>query len=295
MHQGLFARLLMGGLWVGAASAQPSCPAVVSQLKAAEEAARPALLNAGVAACCAQAQGPSGPFFCGLVQHDLGRFEQAVGQYQLYLSRPDSRRGAQGRRTDAGSWLAHASQRKFRDGTAPPVIKAIAPPSKAPVPPPPVPSEFALTVRCTPADAQIEVDSKPHGMCSTGSITLPPGAHDVQVKAPGFVSGARSIQLKKSMTITMALEALPTPESSVAPWILGGVGVAALGVGGWFHAENLSNFDSLKSTRERGIEGRALADTVDSDRLTAIGGYVVGSVLLTAAVTWIFWPDGAEQ
>jgi serine/threonine-protein kinase len=70
----------------------------------------------------------------------------------------------------------------------------------------PTPSKAALTLDVAPAEARATVDGKP--VATTGVLELPPGPHEVEVRAGGYRTGRREIDLEpgEETTLRMQLE-----------------------------------------------------------------------------------------
>jgi hypothetical protein len=102
-------------------------------------------------------------------------------------------------------------------------------------------------------DATITVDSQPVDAAGR-PIELDPGPHLVRFIAPGRPVTQQTIvtragEKNRAIVVTLAdREKRPEPENPgraipMATWILGGVGLAALGVFGYFGASGVSAFD----------------------------------------------------
>lgn len=105
---------------------------------------------------------------------------------------------------------------------------------------PRVPS-VVVQVRPMPAALTVEIDSVPLDRLRLGTaIDLDPGEHQVRVTAPGFEQAERRVQLQESdrsvveidLQQTLIPGSRPAGLSIVPGFVLGGVGIAVLAVGG---------------------------------------------------------------
>jgi len=91
-------------------------------------------------------------------------------------------------------------------------------------------------------------------------MSLDPGRHEVRARAPGMRDWSQTVELSPSVGVSVAVPALQPGEQSVAPtaqrpaeaehpaesgnktlgWVLGGAGLAAIGVGSVFGVQALS-------------------------------------------------------
>ena len=110
----------------------------------------------------------------------------------------------------------------------------------------------AVTITVTPAnvDAKLTVSTfEPDEAFAPQTIHLAPGMHVVQVTAPGYLPQRRDVEVHPAQPTTLDFKLVPiavatpptpptppTPETPshlgrYVPWIVGGVGVATLGIG----------------------------------------------------------------
>lgn len=276
------------------ATAQETCAELYGAYHAAPAGQKRARHTAAIDCYCqayeraGAAGNPDALFLCARGRHALRMFELAARHYQVFLALDDPRRDADDV-ANARRWLPKALKGKTQDWEPPPVpvvrVTAAPAPKKTP------PTRHALEVRCTPEGAEVFVGERAIGRCPTARVSLAPGSHQVIVRAPEHDPGRQQVNLVSDHAILV--DAAPIEKSgSPVPWIVGGVGVAAVGLGGYFHAENHQHFDEAQALGDRGIESPALNAQILSDRKYALGAYIAGGVLVSAAISWLIWEAG---
>lgn len=98
-----------------------------------------------------------------------------------------------------------------------------------------------LTVRCTQHDGKVTLDGQPITGCP-GEVTrrLPPGSHQIVVRAAGFLTRTDDIVVIAGRPTTLDLRLVPLSEAAVQvrrwatwkPWLVAGGGLATGAVGG---------------------------------------------------------------
>lgn len=218
---------------------------------------------------------PAADYFCGRIRHDLGHYKAAVECYERFIdARKDDPRLAR-KRAQASKWA--------------PLAKAGV--GRCAPPPPPM---HAVSIRCTPAGARLRIAERE--LTCGQPLKLPAGAYRAKVSAPGHMTSSQPVTVPSPtpIAITLARVVVATrpppsvePRSSVAPWIVGGTGVALLGLGGLLHAENATLYDRLDA---RGVKDPDLEGEVDAYFYGSVASYGIGTALLTWAAVML-WSD----
>lgn len=149
---------------------------------------------------------------------------------------------------------------------------------------------------------EVPLDGKP--------IPLDPGKHLVVVQTQGGVRLEKKVLLaagEKSRLIELRAES-PKPAAEAAPppaaapskgiptgaWVLGGVGVVALGSFGYFGLSARGELNDLKSQCSPSCE-RSQSDAGRRDALLADISLGVGAAALTGAVVWALLGDSSRE
>lgn len=166
-----------------------------------------------------------------------------------------------------------------------------------------IPDTGELVLLSSMPNVEIIVNGQPRGVAPLNLMNLPEGRYSLQARRPGYKTW-RAIAIVKPgrishVQITLERDLTPPPSKPFwqiirAPtWILAGVGIAALGVGGAFAAHmsaQQSDFDNLKGdTAQEIARMEDLKDTGERDALVANVLFAVGGgLLLTAAILAYF-------
>jgi hypothetical protein len=172
-------------------------------------------------------------------------------------------------------------------------------------------AKLVITIPAAVTGAEVNVDGHPLESSAWGeSVPMMPGEHSIDATAPGYDPVSTTVSLKRGKTKTVPLFAsggsssepepdpitdkpdTPEDDGNLLLWgaIVGGVGVAALAVGGVFGGLSLAK----KSEREDNCDGLAcneqgLAAAEDGTTFgnVATAGFVVGGVAVAVGVTLI--------
>lgn len=163
----------------------------------------------------------------------------------------------------------------------------------------------AVALTGAPAGAEVFVDGRraPHLAPIEAGLTLrlTPGAHRLDVVAPGHRGFGRDVSVRAGQTTP--IEVTMEKNRSSTPWLLGGVGVVAGGVAlglGALAEGTAGDWDGACTTgrcapgftRERYDDDRA---TVDRLRVSANGLLVVSAVAVVAGVVWFLLDPGVDE
>jgi hypothetical protein len=162
----------------------------------------------------------------------------------------------------------------------------------------PLPEALAaqLIVHRVPADARILVDGQPF----MGGA-LPAGLHQLDVQREGFHAAGRLVSLEAGKATSVSVALAPTTErlareqrgarrQKTLALLLGGSGMACLGVGAGLYAWNSGRYDDWKarsagSSAASNVERATSIQRVDDASLALA---VLGAGLATAG-TWLFF------
>lgn len=174
-------------------------------------------------------------------------------------------------------------------------------------------------------DLAIEVDGTPLAPAAWGTpLPVDPGRHVVRARAPGFEPFEQSIEVgtQPGTKQTLALPPLQAEAAPAAPspaglesntlmldaassahpartwgYVTGAVGLAALGVGGYFGMRAFSLWDERQENCEGGCTRTAkqAGDDANSAATVATVGVSGGLVLLAAGAAMIFYSSDVEQ
>ncbi len=134
-----------------------------------------------------------------------------------------------------------------------------------------------------PADAAVEIDGAPLARATLATPErVDPGRREVRLRVPGRPTAERVVQALESTTLEVVFPPEPTKCSRTLGWIVGGAGVAALGVGAVTGVIVLQR----KSEADRRCPDKRCADASDLDlvdsgrRLAPVStvGLAVGAV-----------------
>jgi hypothetical protein len=147
----------------------------------------------------------------------------------------------------------------------------------------------------------IDADATPRDLDGR-AIDLDPGYHDVELRSPEARVATRVLmaegQKLERVALAFHVESVPPPplrrleptphRSHAATWILGGVGIAALGAFGVLGAVGQVGYDGCVA---QGCSSSAV-DTLSIERGTAWAALGVGVVSLSVATVLFFLRDG---
>lgn len=238
----------------------------------------------------------------------LGRYSEAIENYESYLNETPSLRPAQ--RAD----MAKAVERLSRHlGT--------------------------IDVQLSPAQAQLTVDGALPNRNANGAVIVAPGEHVLRASRDGYESTQRIVQVEvgSSQTLALQLEPLPAPEPVVplvaepgAPletepgrghepepsasghsriWLWTAAGTAALLTVGFATTAGLTyraqgDFDyyvdlSRDTQRPLAVRDLAYADASDAkdraERLALVSDVLLGSALVATGATLVIWLVGKRR
>lgn len=160
------------------------------------------------------------------------------------------------------------------------------------------PSTGVLTVTSNQRGAVIEVDGKAVGFAPSVLSSLPAGARQVRVSAPGTEPWTGPIDIKADGRgiVTVSLEPPPTTTRSLATWIVGGMGGAALlmsSVTGILMLDARSEYESLRSDPD-GTSARPAYDRASTLGQATDGLLISGAVALGIA-TFLYFATEEED
>ncbi len=198
-------------------------------------------------------------------------------------------------------------------------------------------SRLIVQVQAPVAGLELRRDAVVVGSASWGvPVPVDAGAHVIEVTAPGRKKWTRTVQLDKPGAITVEVPTLELePVASSAPavippsspplaptssavlsdqvpphgtqhtaaWVVGGVGIAALGVGTVFALRTKSKNDSARGicpsnehcTQAQADEHGALIDSAKSARTVSFVGFGVGGAAVVAAAAVYFSASPASR
>lgn len=157
------------------------------------------------------------------------------------------------------------------------------------------------------SSASVSLDGKPLNPALLGTpVPVDPREHTVTATAaghPAFETKKKFAERDEPATITVSFDKAATPEapspkrSSVAPWVIGGVGLAALGVGVGLYAKSRSIYGEVDDA----CAGRAVCpsdlqaryDEGRSYNTWANVAIITGSVAVAGAAVW--WWTGSTS
>lgn len=169
-----------------------------------------------------------------------------------------------------------------------------------------------VTLASNPAGARVFID----GATTSAGLTplelrLAPGVHAARFERDGFAGQLRSFEARAGQRDTVAVDLVPvesadasahveeappeapTPWRPALGWTFAGIGLAATGVGAFFHAaaaETAEEGDALGPGRQ--ARASELNDELERQEAWTVTGYAVGGALLAAGVTLLLWPEG---
>jgi len=186
-----------------------------------------------------------------------------------------------------------------------------------------------VQVKASVKDAQIFADGKPVGEAPLADpVFLEPGEHTIEAKLEGYYDASQKVRVEKSATFDVTLNLMPMPKpeggdemelvtrkrSKIPAFILGGVAVAAAGVGvtmlvleGSKQTEMTDLATQLANNGQwcrRGSDGTITgsdvagcqevydtATTADTFHNVGVGALVGAGALAAAAVGYLVWPQ----
>ncbi len=158
-----------------------------------------------------------------------------------------------------------------------------------------------LQVSSIPDAAAVFVDNERSAARGRTPLTLKlmPGEHTVRVTLDGYRPVERAVKIATGKSTSVALELMPLDDEAggglrTAGWVVGGVGVAAVLVGGVFHglaARTRGEGDEL-GVGEQAARAE-LQDELEGRRTAMWVGYGVGVGLLAVSAALLLWPDDA--
>ncbi|MEM6733064.1 MAG: PEGA domain-containing protein, partial [Myxococcota bacterium] len=176
-----------------------------------------------------------------------------------------------------------------------------------------------LIIRVSESEAEVELDGKLIGVAPLGKLELPGGPHRVRVSKKGFITWSRDIDIKKNTVEVIDAALVPSVEFIEAydahaqtyrtlSYITGGVGIAALGFGGYsyfvYNADRADTFndDVRDAGCDRGgnaapsvdctSEFQSRRDSIEQLDTISVVSMVVGLVSLGAGI--YFYATGPE-
>lgn len=152
-----------------------------------------------------------------------------------------------------------------------------------------------------PRDTIVREGDVTIGAAATFGIALPldPGMHHLNVLAPGRAPRSLDVMLLEGKTVALAVEpetAQPVERviahQTSTPWILGGVGVAGLIVGGVTGAfvlqkKSVTNAHCSDATHTCDADGKAAADAGRMLGPVSTTGLVVGALGVSVGAIWL--------
>lgn len=167
----------------------------------------------------------------------------------------------------------------------------------------------------------LSVDGVPLAEAAWGSaLPVDPGAHVLRAEAPGYEALEQNVEVEAAPGVRVELQVPPlVPSSSAAAasddgvvpqpsdtgssalrttgWVLGGVGIAALGVGGFFGLRAMSRWDERNAACEGGctLAARDAGDDAKSAATIATIGVSSGLVLGGIATVLLLTSGGDER
>lgn len=172
----------------------------------------------------------------------------------------------------------------------------------------------AIRVELSPATATLTVNGRVIAESERQDlIFVDPGQVRVEASAPGYLSSKRTVDVAKGgeAKATIAMEADVAPRSKVPAFVLGGVGVAGVVVGGVLLGVGLSERSNVEAAMPRDANGKPscvrsadagpelhpdcpkLRSRIASAQTMANVGLpvlLVGGAAVAGAAAYFFWP-----
>jgi hypothetical protein len=186
-----------------------------------------------------------------------------------------------------------------------------------------------LELRVEPAGVDVSVDGEPRGKTPLASpIFLKPGTHTVELKKVGFLSRGKTLDARPGATETLELRLeaestgpgggptgpkgpegpKPPPPPEPAPvwptFLLGGVGVAGLGIGITLSVLSAGKVGEVEDTVDACLtpisatcldDADALRGTAQSFEVGAIVSFVVGGLAGVGALTYALVTSSSDE
>jgi hypothetical protein len=149
--------------------------------------------------------------------------------------------------------------------------------------------------------AELSIDGESAGVID-GELrrdAIPPGPHEIRVRAAGRRSFTRRVELHEGAELLIEARLPPAIVESISPWVwvLGSVSIVALAVAIPLGVLSTGTMDL--SGRRMGMPTRADAvafyDSRQREAITADVLYVTSILAAGAAITWLFFPDRSES
>jgi hypothetical protein len=156
-----------------------------------------------------------------------------------------------------------------------------------------------LDVATTPADAQIVVD----GARFLGQA-LPAGAHSVHIERDGFVPHRATLELAPGRTLSYRAKLERTPaarqrweratrQRHAAAYVLGGSGLAFLGLAGGLFAWNQGRYEDLNRQASSGQRDPQRVASIQRADDLSLGALALGAGL-GAGAAWLFFTPPSD-
>ena len=160
-----------------------------------------------------------------------------------------------------------------------------------------------LTVSSLPTGAAVTLDGELLGTTPIQGFQLDPRAYVLEVALAGHAPQISTITVEdgKHLERTVTLVPVGEGQASAVPrwpgWAVAGLGVAAVGVGGYFGVSALDDrqaADELARTSNAPEDRRSydrLISDMEGNRTTADVLMVTGTTALIGGLVWAFWPQ----
>jgi hypothetical protein len=186
-------------------------------------------------------------------------------------------------------------------------------------------SRLTIALAERPEGLQVTIDGTPLGEAAYGvAMPVDPGQHQVKAEAPGKEPFEKSFDVSKSKAEQWQIEipaladagsdsatdasagSQPSPTSSTASsgsstrtlgFVLGGVGIASLAVGGYFGLQAYSRWDDRNDGCKGGCTDAAKADGDDARQAATVStiGFGVGAAALGVGLVLILTSGSSKE
>jgi serine/threonine-protein kinase len=122
----------------------------------------------------------------------------------------------------------------------------------------------------------------------SASVSAPPPARDEHAPAAVAATAQATAPASSSSSVAPA----PAEQKSIVPWLVGGAGVLALGVGTFFGVKAISNADTARETCPNGLcndaSGATAADDAHTQATISNVSFVIGAAAVATGVVLYF-------